>query len=188
MTTLAADHDLDHLRGALEQVPETRRGTAVDGGAHRGAWTRVLSESFAHVVAFEPHRGYASDIPDRENIVVRPVALGRNLGRGKLVGGEENEGQTHLMPSEDAGAWIVPLDAYRLTDVDFVKLDVEGFEEPALLGAKDTLDRCRPWVMIERNDLARTHYGFDPDGAHKRLRQLGYRRVARWNKDHLYAP
>lgn len=186
MKTLPADHDLDHLRGALELVPETRRGAAVDGGAHTGTWTAVMADAFEHVHAFEPCGEYAADIPERENVTVRTVALGASLEEACLEDGEDNAGQTHLRPGD--GTWIVPLDAFHLEGLDFLKLDVEGFEHPALMGAKDTIERCRPWIMIEINELAQTLYGQDPKAAHKRLRQWGYRRVGFWNKDALYAP
>lgn len=190
MKTLPADHDLSHLRLALGRVPENRRRTAVDGGAHTGTWTEVMADAFESVVAFEPAPDYAERIPDRENVTVYTVALGKDLAPADLVDGEENEGQTHVMPpeGEKGDTWIVPLDAYGLKYVDLLKLDVEGFEHPALLGAKRTIDLCRPWIIVEVNDLARVHYGQDPEDVHRRLRQWGYRPVEKYNKDHLYAP
>ena len=45
------------------------------------------------------------------------------------------------------------LDAFQLERVDFIKLDVEGFESKVLAGAIDTIARCRPIMYIE-NDRA----------------------------------
>lgn len=33
--------------------------------------------------------------------------------------------------------------------VDFIKIDVEGFERSVLLGAQETIDRCKPILMVE---------------------------------------
>lgn len=170
----------------LDVIPDHRRNVAIDGGAHTGTWTEVLAQEFEAVHAFEPHPDLAAKIPELETIEVYVHALGAKLERADLVAGDDNEGQYHLMPGD--GTWIVPLDAYGLENVDFLKLDVEGFEAAALNGAKETLDRCSPWVMIEENGLAHEYYGQDPQGAHKRLRQWGYRRVGAWNRDMLYAP
>lgn len=186
MKRLAHDHDLTHLFGALERIPTDRRRLAVDGGAHTGGWTAVLSAHFARVVAFEPDVSAAREIPDLDHVTVHTYALGDHPEQAGLAEGPDNAGQTHVVPG--TGIWIVPLDAFGLEALDFLKLDVEGFEQPALQGAQETIDRCRPWVMIEETGLASEHYGFDDDGARKRLRQWGYREVDRWNKDHLYAP
>lgn len=185
-TRLAPRHDLDHLHAALNRVPESRRHTAIDGGAHRGIWTRELSRLFERVVAFEPHPGHAEQIEGPDNVEVYECALGSSVEEAALVTDTDNDGQYHLMPGE--GTWIAPLDSFGLRNVDFIKLDVEGFEQPALEGGYTTIKESRPWVMIERNGLAETRYGADPEGADKRLRQWGYRHVEKWNKDHLYAP
>lgn len=183
---LSPTHDLDHLTGALDRIPAYRRRLAVDGGAHTGGWTRVLASEFDEVVAFEPVDRFAEMIDDRGDVTVHRVALGQRLGRCVMEDGPDNLGQAHVASGE--GSWIVPLDGFNLIDLDFLKLDVEGFEQPALEGAKATIEAWRPWVMIERNELAREYYGADPEGAHKRLRQWGYREVGRWNRDTLYAP
>jgi FkbM family methyltransferase len=33
--------------------------------------------------------------------------------------------------------------------IDFVKIDVEGFEKSVMLGAQETIDRCKPILMVE---------------------------------------
>jgi hypothetical protein len=41
------------------------------------------------------------------------------------------------------------LDEYRLQNVSFIKIDVEGQEMNVLAGAAHTLERCRPTLLIE---------------------------------------
>jgi len=51
---------------------------------------------------------------------------------------------------------VVPLgklDDFQLERVDFIKIDVEGFESKVLEGAAETIERCRPIMYIE-NDRA----------------------------------
>lgn len=45
---------------------------------------------------------------------------------------------------------ITTLD-YTLNDssIDFIKIDVEGFEKFVLLGAQEIIDRCKPILMVE---------------------------------------
>ena len=46
-----------------------------------------------------------------------------------------------------------------LDRVDFIKIDIEGHELPALRGARDTLERFRPSAMIEMNLFTTTSFG-----------------------------
>lgn len=71
------------------------------------------------------------------------------------------------------------LDGYGITDLDFLKLDVEGGECAALRGAEKTLRRCKPVVVIEEKH--------DPEmRASAYLESLGMRRVFRKKNDHLF--
>ena len=40
------------------------------------------------------------------------------------------------------------IDDYEFTDVDFIKIDVEGFQ--VVLGAKNTLIKNKPIIIIEQ--------------------------------------
>ena len=44
---------------------------------------------------------------------------------------------------------IATIDMFRYNDVDFIKIDTEGYELPVLQGAKDTIARCRPAIQCE---------------------------------------
>jgi hypothetical protein len=46
-----------------------------------------------------------------------------------------------------------PLDSFDFPRVDLVKLDAEGFEGQVLEGARSTIDRCRPVIILE-NDVS----------------------------------
>jgi len=41
------------------------------------------------------------------------------------------------------------IDAMSLPRLDFFKLDVEGYEVPALTGAINTIQQHRPWIWVE---------------------------------------
>jgi hypothetical protein len=44
---------------------------------------------------------------------------------------------------------VTSIDAMALPGLDFFKLDVEGYEVPALTGALDTIKKHRPWIWVE---------------------------------------
>ena len=44
---------------------------------------------------------------------------------------------------------VTSIDAMDLPRLDFFKLDVEGYEVPALAGAIETIKKHRPWIWVE---------------------------------------
>ena len=59
--------------------------------------------------------------------------------------------------SEENGVPVqkIALDALALPRVDLIKLDIEGMELEALEGAKQTIERCQPIVLVETDKIAR---------------------------------
>jgi FkbM family methyltransferase len=45
---------------------------------------------------------------------------------------------------------VKQLDPFSFTDVDFLKIDCEGYELEVLKGATETLARCRPAIIVEQ--------------------------------------
>jgi hypothetical protein len=45
---------------------------------------------------------------------------------------------------------LMTLDSLDLARVDFIKIDIEGMEMEALMGAKETLEKCKPVVLVEK--------------------------------------
>src|SRR5206468_4192872 len=67
-----------------------------------------------------------------------------------------------------------PLDFMKLDDVAFLKVDCQGADALVLMGARETLLRCRPHVVFEwEAELAR-YYGVDFDELTAFLDRLGY--------------
>ena len=44
---------------------------------------------------------------------------------------------------------VKPLDEFTLSDVTFIKIDVEGHDVEVLTGASETIKRWRPYVLVE---------------------------------------
>lgn len=63
-----------------------------------------------------------------------------------------------------------------LDRVDLIKIDVDGFELEVILGARRTLERFRPAVLVEINDAARTRHN-EPSDILRQLAAFGYQRA-----------
>jgi FkbM family methyltransferase len=140
-----------------------------DVGAHHGIFTRLLADLVGEggrVIAFEAHpanarrlrRKLGSGVRDRvavENLAVTDGSAERvslHPGRRRAsqewnVLGADLEG--HLTPAElEVGA--ISLDSYfAQSQLDFVKLDVEGAEADVLLGMRLLLHEQKPTIAIE---------------------------------------
>ena len=49
---------------------------------------------------------------------------------------------------------LVALDTLQFDKLDFMKVDIEGMEEKALRGAKESIIRCKPVLYVENNHLS----------------------------------
>jgi FkbM family methyltransferase len=140
---------------------------AVDIGANIGLYTYRLSPHVRTVHAFEPnprlfevlaaaklrnaalHRVALSSIQGHATFYVPRAAYGELLGWGSLV-----QGRCPSAQSEEAiDVEVAPLDRFGLTNVSFMKIDVEGHELQVLEGAAETLSQNRPAIVIE-SDMA----------------------------------
>ncbi|MCA0206598.1 MAG: FkbM family methyltransferase [Proteobacteria bacterium] len=190
------DAALAHLRAYLPEGT-LEQSSAIDGGANIGAFARRMAASFREVHAFEP-------APDTAACLARNVA-DWGLG-GRLIPHAEAISDSEGLVGMGGGGWFrrsisrevkgegsiraVALDSLGLTDLLFLKLDVEGHELRALQGAEQSLARGRAYVMMEMKDRHLAEGG-PRTAAHDWLLARGYRIVADLGDpvlDRLYAP
>ena len=148
-----------------------RGGTAVDVGANEGLFSYALSYIADRVVAFEPNPDYASFARWmlRGRAEVHQLALSDASGRGTLYVPLSDDGmvlhfagslqRTHsqFRSMETHDVDIRTLDGFGLEGVHFIKADVEGNEREVLDGARTTIARDRPTILLEL--LSGTHAG-----------------------------
>jgi len=144
----------------------TQRDVALDIGANVGLWSRDLVKSFGRVIAFEPVAVFRECLEHNvtgANFEVRPIALGDQDTMGTMIITEDNSGHSHLDPNTmGAGdVQVVRLDNLNLHDINYIKIDCEGYEYRILQGAEQTIRRCRPVVVIEQkpHDAYSKQYG-----------------------------
>lgn len=146
-----------------------RGGTAVDIGANQGVFAYALAAVAEHVIAFEPNPDYAKFARWmlRGRAQVHELALSDKPGRATFYVPSSDEGmvlhlagslkrthaQFHTIASYEVS--VSTLDALELRDVRFIKADVEGSEREVLDGARATIARDRPVILLEL--LSGTH-------------------------------
>ena len=142
------------------------RRTAIDVGANVGLWSRDLCTSFENVIAFEPVQDFRNCLTKNvvaENFDVRSVALGNVATRATMNITEGNTGHSHIDPASfgQGDTEVILLDSLNLNNIDYIKVDCEGFEYRVLQGAEQTIKRNRPVVVVEQkpHDAYADQYG-----------------------------
>jgi FkbM family methyltransferase len=172
-----------HIQQSV-QLCASRR-TALDVGGHVGFWSYYLASAFAKVHAFEPNELFAQCFERNvraRNVSLHRVALGDAERMIALEVDPENTGATHVRPGAEGAIPMRRLDHFAFDDVDFIKIDVEGFELQVLEGARETLARCRPVVIVEQKEFA-GRYGTQQYAAAEFLQSLGAVVLAQVVKD-----
>ncbi len=175
-----------------------RDGVVLDVGAHAGQFTKL----FAHlapagqVFAFDPS-GYARSILELvvrtrrlRNVTVVAAGLGDAPGELTLAtplkaSGSVRFGLAHLQqdraptgPARTEHVPVLTIDQFAaeraLPRVSFIKADIEGWELRMLTGARDTLRRLRPPLLLELNDHHLHRAGDTLATAWAALRGWGY--------------
>lgn len=134
--------------------------TFLDVGANIGVWSISMRPHFEHVVSYEPsprnleclRLNYTGETDIREK------ALGNQTGRVSFKDSIGNCGNGRVRPdleiTEDGAAYevdIVKLDDEGIEDCSLIKIDVQGFEWPVLLGGQKLIETQLPWVTVEPN-------------------------------------
>jgi FkbM family methyltransferase len=144
------------------------------------------------VLAIEPDTGnvelLAANITRNgyENVTVCPCAVGSEPGTATLYRSAWNMGN-HRLNAGAAGQAIadqtVQVDVETvdrlvqrngLSHVDFVKMDVEGYEPGVLAGMLETLARDRPVMLTEFWPHGMRDAGFEPDAFLETCLRAGY--------------
>lgn len=163
---------------ALALVRDNR--VAVDIGAHIGLWSYFMARDFKRLEAFEPmpsHQAcWVKNMEGRDNVHLHRVALGEDIGRVTIATRTKGStGDTGIVPGTFGGidVAITTLDNMYIEQVDFIKIDCEGFEEFVLRGGKNTLEQCKPVVLVEQKGDMSRKYGLEQESAVRYLESLG---------------
>ncbi len=133
--------------------------TALDIGAHIGTHSLTMSRCVGpkgKVIAFEPQPKAM-----RELVVNMAINQADNIdyfwgGASRIheqmtlnIPNPQNEGGVSLGSGTGRSIEVIPLDLMNLSNVSLIKIDVEGMEESVLLGAKETIEKNKPAMIIE---------------------------------------
>ncbi|MCC8946001.1 FkbM family methyltransferase [Bradyrhizobium sp. Arg62] len=162
------------LEAALPLVKNWR--CAIDVGGHVGLWTFHLAGMFQTVEAFEPvaaHRECFAKNITSPNVSLHACALGAREGTVFLHTGPSSSGDTYISDAGEHAAPMKVMDDFGFTDVDFIKLDCEGYELFALRGGENTIREQKPCIIVEQKPGKGRQFGLGDQDAVTLLKSWG---------------
>lgn len=158
--------ELYFLRDVMQA--EGGGGVFVDVGANTGQHSMFMSRYSREVHAFEPYPPVLARFREMvssngiQNIQVHPVGLGNqnsklpfyepppdNLGTGSFDPSFKSNNQAESILELEIVVGDDEFEKLGISRVDLIKIDIEGYEKPALEGLSRTLQAQRPVVVME---------------------------------------
>lgn len=173
------DYEKDNIDLAISYCDKKR--CAIDIGASYGIISNRLALNFNNVKSFE----IVNDIRhclkinisnfQLEHVTVYDCGLGE---KEQLVAIEYAEGKTTKTHVKQApGNFLIkPLDSFCFENVDFIKMDVEGFEAFVIAGAIETIKKYKPVILYERKEHS-SRYDKEKNNVLDTLSNLGYKEL-----------
>ncbi|HWP59553.1 MAG TPA: FkbM family methyltransferase [Candidatus Acidoferrales bacterium] len=166
------------MRDVLRRVAPDRNGIFVDVGANRGQHSLFMSQYAKEVHAFEPYQPIVDrfrhqlKINNVKNVGIYPVGLGdrpakipffspgdeTNQGTGSFIETFSEKNKKYHELEIAVGDEV--LEKAGVQRIDVIKIDVEGYERPVLIGLRRSLVKNRPIVEFELTTGVRNDVGF----------------------------
>ena len=163
-------------------------GRILDIGAYIGNHTVYFSKicGAAEVESFEPIR--ASFRALEKNVSLNAVSAKlHNVGLGAVAKkarasvNSANAGGSSLREFEGGGITVQPLDSLSLAPFQSMKIDVEGMALEVLQGARESIAKNRPKIVVEA-------FPHEYGAIHAFLEALHYSKIGQTADDHVYTP
>lgn len=173
------DHDRSCLPIVLRHI--SKGDVVIDVGSFCGDHTIAYAKAVGSggvVIAFEPSKdAYECLVYNMQDVSHIVVCVNKGLGsenkRMSIQKVETNDGMNYLVDGDDIE--VIRLDDYKLVKLNFMKIDCEGHELEVLKGAEKTIEKFRPKMLIEINQMTLERSGISRQDIYKWLRQRGYK-------------
>jgi FkbM family methyltransferase len=184
-------NQLLEILNIYEKFYADRSGTMLDIGCNIGSWTLPLAQRYKqnNVLAIDCQQlaldcvSLTVHLNNLNNVLVDCCAIsdrcdkikqnkidyywGANFGAYEFEAPHTASDFNGKISTEVDIVSIKTVDSLNLTNVAFIKLDIEGMEYQALKGSIETIQRCSPFVVFE-------HHKTDRPSANQLLTDLNY--------------
>jgi len=158
-------YELKELSLMTDILGQMNGPVALDIGGNLGGHALTMARVAKNVHTVEPFPPLADRIDSLmkmngcDNVVIHRIGLGAEVSELDYYLDTEsrNQGTGSFLNDHSDGGVAAKLKVVRgdehfqgtLDALDFIKIDIEGFEAPALSGLRNTLEKFRPIIMME---------------------------------------
>jgi len=166
--------------------------TAIDGGVHYGYWSMILAQDFENVLCFEGDVrifGLAKENLKRlSNVILENKAIGNKITNVEVSNNFHRCLNSSMSRVIGPGkTQMITIDSLKLPNLDFIKLDIEGYEIFALKGSKETLVKYKPVVLFEEIENHCKFHGVNSGDCGNFLTSIGAKHLESWDdKNHIW--
>jgi FkbM family methyltransferase len=164
----------------------TGQGIFIDIGARKGFWYRNLWKLFPSTEAhlFEPTPNIVEyskkNHKNKKSIHIHKYALSDKIGTTEFNIDLKRGGWSGLKKQGKSNYEVIEvnvstLDYFNFSNVEFIKIDVEGNELYTLKGALKTIKENHPVIYFECAYLHTAHYNYHPSDVYNLLANEGYK-------------
>ncbi len=196
---------IKRIKNFMKQNIYFRKPIIFDVGAHKGKMTKLFSSIYndARIYCFEPNKLLINKLKElNKKIIIFNCAMGDknenkkiNLGSIDLTGSLSKVNQKSIYlkiknliispPTKNLQERIkvIKLSTFckkhKIKKIDFLKIDVEGYELMVLLGANQMIKNVK-YIMIEiqKNDM---YSGYSKEKIEKYLKKNNFELIKRFN-------
>lgn len=161
--------------------------TALDIGANYGIMSYHMSKIFNQIHGFEivPEVNECFKLNvnnfNLKNVNVHDCGLGNKEDLVSLNFRPTKTFSTHVDPTSTSGnIKIKTLDSFNFENVDFIKIDTEGYETFIVQGGIETIKKYKPVILYERK-LHSLRYNQEKNSVLDFLKEYGYKELTHVN-------
>jgi FkbM family methyltransferase len=167
----------------------------------------VDNVAYKSIHLFEPSKEYyeysVSLLKGKENIYFNNHGLSdtdtmltlyksrdNNIGWNTFLTKDPNQHDGFIYSMDTESCRLKRLDDYVIDNVDFIKIDVEGFEHKVLEGGMNLIAKYKPYILIEVGWGTNHPCWNECEKQYNKLFELGYKRVTftQNTEDILFVP
>jgi len=182
-----------HRDTILKYVKENKPNlkNCIDVGSHVGFWSKDFTNLFTHTFAFDPipnvRECFVKNITN-SNYTLYPYGLGKEEKKIKVLYDPKETGNTHASDRGNLEIEVKTIDGFNLPNIDYIKIDAEGYEIEVVEGAKELIERCKPFIHIEAKKKVMVKQNITMNAIEELFKRINYKQVLSVKSELLYAP
>lgn len=181
----------------------------IDIGSNVGFFSEAIIKNlnYKSIHLFEPSKKYLEysktslslynniyfnnyGLSNKEEIKILYKCPSKNLGWNTFLKKDPNQRDTFLKKMIKEECILKKLDDYEIDIVNFIKIDVEGFEDKVLEGGMNLISKHKPYILVEVGWGTKHPNWKECEKIYNKLFEIGYKKVTfkNYTEDVLFEP